>query len=120
MEIQSTGNLKHYIIVYMLVVLSIMFIILINFENHLKLIINTNKINNSNDIIEAYNKGIKILRQLSLSFSFSYNKKFGYLTSNISFLGSGFRIHSEIEMKNINNYKNYIKKFKFILFFDKG
>ena len=84
-------------------------IILINFANHLKLIINTNKINNSNDIIEAYNKGVNILRQLSLSFSFSSNKKYGYLTSNISFLGSGFRIHSEIELKNINNYKKYIE-----------
>ena len=91
-------------------------IILINFANHLKLIINTNKINNSNDIIEAYNKGVNILRQLSLSFSFSYNKKFGYLTSNINFLGLGFRIHSEIELKNINNYKNYIENLNLSFF----
>ena len=86
-------------------------IICINFANHFKLILMGDKANNNIDFINLFNEGVKIVKQISLAFQFFYSKQFGYITSDISLLGSGFRIASEINVNNIN--EDFIKKLNF-------
>ena len=86
-------------------------IICINFANHFKLILMGDKANNNIDFIKLFNEGVKIVKQISLAFQFFYSKQFGYITSDISLLGSGFRIASEINVNNIN--EDFIKKLNF-------
>ena len=86
-------------------------IICINFANHFKLILLGDKKNNNIDFIKLFNEGVKIIKQISLAFQFFYSKQYGYITSDISLLGSGFRIASEINLNNIN--EDFIKKLNF-------
>jgi protein-arginine kinase len=87
-------------------------IICINFANHFKLILTEDKKNNI-DFIKLFNEGVKIIKQISLAFQFIYSKQFGYLTSDISLLGSGFRIASQINLNNENVNEDFIKKLNF-------
>ena len=86
-------------------------VICINFANHFKLILLGDKKNNNIDFIKLFNEGVKIIKQISLAFQFFYSKQYGYITSDISLLGSGFRIASEINLNNIN--EDFIKKLNF-------
>jgi protein-arginine kinase len=86
-------------------------IICINFANHFKLILKEDKKNNIN-FIKLFNEGVKIIKQISLAFQFIYSKQYGYLTSDISLLGSGFRIASHISLNN-NVNEDFIKKLNF-------
>ena len=86
-------------------------VICINFANHFKLILLGDKNNNNIDFIKLFNEGVKIIKQISLAFQFFYSKQYGYITSDISLLGSGFRIASEINLNNIN--EDFIKKLNF-------
>jgi protein-arginine kinase len=86
-------------------------VICINFANHFKLILLGDKNNNNIDFIKLFNEGVKIVKQISLAFQFFYSKQYGYITSDISLLGSGFRIASEINLNNIN--EDFIKKLNF-------
>ena len=86
-------------------------VICINFANHFKLILLGDKNNNNIDFIKLFNEGVKIVKQISLAFQFFYSKKYGYITSDISLLGWGFRIASELNLNNIN--EDFIKKLNF-------
>ena len=86
-------------------------VICINFANHFKLILLGDKNNNNIDFIKLFNEGVKIVKQISLAFQFFYSKQYGYITSDISLLGSGFRIASELNLNNIN--EDFIKKLNF-------
>ena len=86
-------------------------VICINFANHFKLILLGDKKNNNIDFIKLFNEGVKIIKQISLAFQFFYSKQYGYITSDISLLGSGFRIASELNLNNIN--EDFIKKLNF-------
>ena len=73
-------------------------VILINFCDHLQVL----KLFNENDldIEKGYNELIEIIQQLSLVISFETHKQYGYLTSDINLIGDGFKILSEITLKN--------------------
>lgn len=70
--------------------------ILINFFDHLTIYFINNKTHNNDtiDITALYNKSMFIMKQLSFSFIFAVNDKFGYITSNVSQIGAGFSIIS--------------------------
>jgi len=86
-------------------------IILINFSNHLKLII-SNESNESKEIIKCFDKGINIIKNISFSFQFCVSN-YGYITSEIPLLGAGFKIHSMIHLNNIDKCKEIIENSKF-------
>jgi len=73
-------------------------IILINFCDHLQVL----KLFNENDldIEKGYNELIEIIQQLSLVITFETHKQYGYLTTNINLIGDGFKILSDIILKN--------------------
>ena len=86
--------------------------VFINFSNHFKLLIKGKKINESIKVMELYNKGIKIMKRISLDFEF-INCKYGYITSDISLLGGGFRIYITVNNINVKNLKDEIKNLNF-------
>ena len=90
--------------------------VFINFSNHFKLLIKGKKINESYKVMELYNKGIKIMKRISLDFEF-INCKYGYITSDISLLGGGFRIYITINNINVKNLKDEIKNLNFSKYF---
>ena len=87
-------------------------IILINFSNHFKLWIKGEKEKGNLNIINLYNKGIKIMKRISLGIEFM-SCKYGYITSNISLLGGGFRIYAEINRIDLENFKDEIENLHF-------
>ncbi len=90
--------------------------VFINFSNHFKLLIKGKKINESIKVMELYNKGIKIMKRISLAFEF-INCKYGYITSDISLLGGGFRIYITVNNINVKNLKDEIKNLNFSKYF---
>ena len=90
--------------------------ILINFSNHFKLLIKGKKENNNNlNIVDLYNKGLNIMKRISLFLEFM-NGKYGYITSNISLLGNGFRIYGKLDNVNFNNLEEEIENLNFTNF----
>ena len=90
--------------------------ILINFSNHFKLIMKGKKENNKNlDIVDLYNKGLNIMKRISLFIEFM-NSKYGYITSNISLIGSGFRIYGKLDNVNLTNLEEEVKNLNFTKF----
>ena len=75
-------------------------VILINFCDHLQVLRLFN--DNDLDIEKGYNELIEIMQQLSLVIPFETHKNYGYLTTDINLIGDGFRIISEINLKNVN------------------
>ena len=75
-------------------------IILINFNDHLQVLkyFDVNDI----DIEKGYNELVDILQQLSLVIPFEAHKFYGYLTTDINLIGDGFRIFSELNLKNVD------------------
>jgi len=90
-------------------------IILINFIEHFQ-IIETRKKEEINPV-NMYNKIYLYLEKLEEKIKFEYSEKFGYLTSEINKIGSGFTIYTELEIYNLNqikiiggNYKEFLLK----------
>ena len=82
-------------------------LVLINFCDNFQLIksiIIDKKIKKPlNDIfIENFNEFNDAIRSLQYYFGFEFDHNFGYLTSNISLFGTGFRIQTEINLDDIN------------------
>ena len=75
-------------------------VILINFSDHLQVLRLFNE--NDLDIEKGYNELIDIMQQLSLVIPFETDKNYGYLTTDINLIGDGFRIYSEIILKNVD------------------
>ena len=75
-------------------------VILINFCDHLQVLrlFNVNDL----DIEKGYNELIDIMQQLSLVIPFETDKNYGYLTTDINLIGDGFRIYSEIILKDVD------------------
>ena len=75
-------------------------VILINFSDHLQVLrlFNVNDL----DIEKGYNELIDIMQQLSLVIPFETDKNYGYLTTDINLIGDGFRIYSEIILKDVD------------------
>ena len=86
-----------------------------------------NKKITKNDIfISAFNELSDFIRNLQYYIGFEFEHNFGYLTSNIALLGSGFNIKSEINLnklcgekldlekinKTLNEYDKYSDNFK--------
>ena len=87
--------------------------ILINFSNHFKLWVKGKKKNNENiNFINLFNQAIRIMKRISLSFEF-ITCKYGYVTSNISLLGCGFRIYTTFNSINLSNFKEEINNLNF-------
>ena len=92
-------------------------IFLINFVEHFQ-IIETRKKEEINPA-KMYNKIYLFLQILEETIKFEYSEKFGYLTSEINKIGSGFTIYSELEIYNLNqikiiggDYKGFLLKSK--------
>ena len=90
-------------------------IILINFIDHFQIIINRKK--EEINLVNMYNKMYLFLQIIEEKIKFEYSEKFGYLTSEINKIGSGFTIYSELEIYNLNqikiiggNYKEFFSK----------
>lgn len=97
------------------------FILLINYCDNFQIIrtMNINEINNQlkninsqknpndkikvlNDVfIEYFNEINDFIRQIQYYFGFEFNHNFGYLTSNISLLGRGLSITTEIDLEQL-------------------
>jgi hypothetical protein len=82
-------------------------LVLINFCDNFQLIksiiIDKNIKKPLNDIfIENFNEFNDAIRSLQYYFGFEFDHNFGYLTSNISLFGTGFRIQTEINLDDIN------------------
>ena len=90
-------------------------LVLLNFTNHFKLIVSNKK---NDDIIKSFNKAINILRNISFSFQFCFCN-YGYITSEISLLGAGFKIYSKIKLNNFEKIKEIIENSKFCDFYFK-
>ena len=75
-------------------------VILINFSDHLQVLRLFNE--NDLDIEKGYNELIDIMQQLSLVIPFETDKNYGYLTTDINLIGDGFRIYSEIILKDVD------------------
>ncbi len=87
--------------------------ILINFSNHFKLWVKGKKKDNENiNFINLFNQAIRIMKRISLSFEF-ITCKYGYVTSNISLLGCGFRIYTTFNSINLSNFKEEINNLNF-------
>ena len=90
-------------------------IILINFANHFE-IISTIKDFEGDKIQDNYNYIMDILKQTKVKFSFDVLPKYGYITSQVSLLGGGFKIIGLFKLKNIKKIENIIKQFNFAEF----
>ena len=87
--------------------------ILINFSNHFKLWVKGKKKDNNNiNFFDLFNQAIRIMKRISLSFEF-ITCKYGYVTSNISLLGCGFRIYTTFNSINLSNFKEEINNLNF-------
>ncbi len=90
-------------------------IILINFANHFE-IISTIKDCEGDKIQDNYNYIVDILKQTKVKFSFDVVPRYGYITSQVSLLGGGFKIIGLFKLKNIKKIENIIKQFNFAEF----
>ena len=87
--------------------------VLINFSNHFKLWVKGKKKDNNNiNFFDLFNQAIKIMKRISLSFEFM-TCKYGYVTSNLSLLGCGFRIYTTFNSINLSNLKEEINNLNF-------
>ena len=66
-------------------------IILINFSNHFELILSSN-FENFDEVVYNFNYVMEILKQAKVRFTFDTDPKYGYITSNLSYLGRGFKL----------------------------
>ena len=87
-------------------------IILINFANHFE-IISTIKDCDGDKIQDNYNYIMDILKQFKVRFSFDVVPKYGYINSQISLLGGGFKLIGLFKLKNIKKIENLLKIFNF-------
>ena len=90
-------------------------IILINFANHFE-IISTIKECDGDKIQDNYNYIMDILTRTKVKFSFDVVPKFGYVNSNISLLGGGFKLIGLFQLKNIKKIEHVLKYFNFTEF----
>lgn len=74
-------------------------IILVNFANHLEIYTVWEK-GHGRTIEETYNLLIKIIKQLSISLQFDVHKELGFITSDIKQIGYGFKISTDLKLKN--------------------
>ena len=75
-------------------------VILLNFSDHFQ-IIRTLRGDDIN-IEEEYENICEIIQQLGLTIPFESHKYFGFLTTDINMLGDGFKVTSDIILKNTN------------------
>ena len=87
-------------------------IILINFANHFE-IISTLKDCDADKIKNNYNFIMDILQQVKVKFSFDVIPKYGYINSNISLIGGGFKLIGLFKLKNIKKIENFLQLFNF-------
>jgi protein-arginine kinase len=87
-------------------------IILINFANHFE-IISTIRNCDGDKIQDNYNYIMDILKQTKVKFSFDVFPKYGYVNSQVSLLGGGFKITGVFKIKNIKKIENILKNFDF-------
>ena len=83
-------------------------IILINFANHFELILTINEMEEEN-IKKNYNYIMNILNHAKLKLTFDISPRFGYITSNIEFLGAGFSIFGIFSHENVQKREEIIK-----------
>ena len=82
--------------------------ILINFSNHFELLLSCDA-QNLDLVIENYNYVMEIIKQARVRFTFDTDQKFGYITSNLAFIGGGFQIIGLFEHKNIKKREDILK-----------
>ena len=83
---------------------------LINFFDHLTVYFTYEKISGDTiDVTALYNKAMFIMKQLSFSFVFAVNDKFGFITSNVSQIGAGFSIISTYKVSPMLFELSFIK-----------
>lgn len=87
-------------------------IILINFANHFE-IISSIKDFDGDKIQNTYNYIMNILKQIKVKFSFDVIPKYGYVNSQISLLGGGFKLIGSFKLKGIKRIENLIKNMNF-------
>ena len=90
-------------------------ILLINFSNHFE-IISTLKDCDADKIKNNYNFIMDILQQVKIKFSFDVIPKYGYINSNISLIGGGFKLIGLFKLKNIKKIENFLQLFNSINF----
>ena len=71
-------------------------IILINFREHLQIILTTN--NPKESFLDYYNKGLLILNKIEQEIQFEASKHVGYITSHLDYLGAGLEIYTETNL----------------------
>lgn len=84
------------------------FIILINFSNHLEIIITLNT-EDEKKVQDQYNFVMEFMQRARLRFSFDIHPKFGYITSNVSLIGAGYEVVVFFKHKNIKKRKDIFK-----------
>ena len=90
-------------------------IILVNFANHFEIISTINDCTGAK-IKDNFNYIMDILKQAQVRFTFDVDKKYGYVTSNISLLGGGFKLIGLFEIKHLQKVENIIKTLNFSYF----
>ena len=87
-------------------------IILINFANHFE-IISTLKEFDDDKIQNNYNYIVNILKYIKVKFSFDVVPRYGYVNTQVSLLGGGFKLIGLLQLKNIKKIENILKNFNF-------
>lgn len=81
-------------------------IILINFANHLEIMLTIESGRKEFKMQEKFNYLMKFMKRARLRFPFEVHPKYGYVTSNISLLGAGYKVYVLFKHKNVKVRKD--------------
>ena len=76
---------------------------IVNDLDHFKLYFHLEKIEKMDDITQNIIIILELLNVFGREINFEFNKKFGFLNSNPSYIGNGMKIQIDLKLKNLKN-----------------